>query len=368
MHTSIYAASAALLATTTLAAPPSPHSDPFKNIARQANAKRQASGNSSSPQVDLGYEIYRGYYNDTSDLDIYKGIRFAAPPLGEYRWQAPYPPEQNRSNVIDASDYGPICPQTSNGGGGPPEDYGDEDCLFLNVWSPPNAENLPVYVWIHGGGYGAGSGQSDLSYIINDNDNSFVGVTIQYRLGAFGFLSSDEVFRNGVVNAGILDQTFALKWVQNYIHLFGGNASQVTISGESAGGGAVMLQTMAYGGSLGTTLFENVSLLGLFELNPQLTTTPRPTPPPPTYPNNTATPTGSRRNPTSPSPPTPAASTARPTASRPSTAPSSTASSTGTPARCRTRVSTPRASRTRVSGRSCPSRMGCSSRICRLGS
>lgn len=151
MHLYPFAATAALFVSSTLAAPPSPHSDPFKSYARQANAKRQSSGNSSAPEVDLGYEVYQGYHNATSDLNIYKGVRFAAPPLGEYRWQAPYPPAQNRSNVIDASDYGPICPQTGNGGGSPPESYGDEDCLFLNVWSPPNAENLPVYVWIHGG-------------------------------------------------------------------------------------------------------------------------------------------------------------------------------------------------------------------------
>ena len=76
-------------------------------------------------------------------------------------------------------------------------------------------------------------------------------------MGAFGFLSSDEVFRNGVVNAGLLDQHFALQWVQTYIDLFGGNSSYVTIAGESAGGGSVMLQDMAYGGSLGDQLFTN---------------------------------------------------------------------------------------------------------------
>lgn len=79
----------------------------------------------------------------------------------------------------------------------------------------------------------------------------------EYRLGAFGFLSSDEIFRYGTVNAGLLDQHFALQWIQNYIHLFGGNASQVTLAGESAGGGSVMLQAMAFGGTLGTSLFEN---------------------------------------------------------------------------------------------------------------
>lgn len=128
----------------------------------------------------------------------------------------------------------------------------------MNVQVPANASGpLPVLVWIHGGGYGAGNGRLDFAPIINANNDSFIGVSIQYRLGAFGFLSSDEVYRNGVVNAGLLDQHFALQWVQSYISLFGGNASQVTISGESAGGGSVMLQDMAFGGGLGDSLFVN---------------------------------------------------------------------------------------------------------------
>jgi carboxylesterase type B len=89
-----------------------------------------------------------------------------------------------------------------------------EDCLFLNVQSPANASNLPVLVWIHGGGYGAGNGQLDFSDLLNTNGNNFVAVAIQYRLGAFGFLASDELDRRGVVNAGLLDQFFALQWVQ----------------------------------------------------------------------------------------------------------------------------------------------------------
>ncbi|KAL1610566.1 hypothetical protein SLS60_002235 [Paraconiothyrium brasiliense] len=96
-----------------------------------------------------------------------------------------------------------------------------------------------------------------MSAIINANNDSFVGVVIQYRLGAFGFLAGDEVYRNGIVNAGIRDQLFALQWVQAYIELFGGDPSQVTISGESAGGGSVMLLDIAYGGTLGTSLFVN---------------------------------------------------------------------------------------------------------------
>lgn len=129
-------------------------------------------------------------------------------------------------------------------------------------------------IYIHGGGYGAGNAQVDLSSIINTNGNSFVAVAIQYRvsfsstfkeswtnelqLGAFGWLSSADVYRQGVVNAGILDQNFALKWAQKYISLFGGDPTKVTITGESAGAGSVMYHNMAYGGTIGTSLYVNV--------------------------------------------------------------------------------------------------------------
>lgn len=157
-------------------------------------------------------------------------------------------PVTNRSGTIQATDYGPTCPQSGNAplnqtqlasNGSFAEPYysenveGDEDCLFLNVQSPSNAANLPVLVWIHGGGYGAGNGRQNMSEIISANDGGFVGVSIQYRLGAFGFMSSDEIYRYGIANAGIYDQHFALQWVQSYISLFGGDPSRVTISGES---------------------------------------------------------------------------------------------------------------------------------------
>lgn len=87
--------------------------------------------------------------------------------------------------------------------------------------------------------------------------NSFVVVSVQYRLGPFGYLASDEVVKKGVANAGLLDQFFALQWVQTYIGQFGGDPSAVTISGESAGAGAVLLQDIAYGGSLGNSLFRS---------------------------------------------------------------------------------------------------------------
>lgn len=100
----------------------------------------------------------------------------------------------------------------------------------------------------------------DPSQLINTNDNGFISVIIQYRLGAFGFLSSEDVKQNGQVNAGLLDQHFALRWVQNHIKKFGGDPRKVTLAGESAGAGSVMLQAMAYGGKQNVTLFDNVRL------------------------------------------------------------------------------------------------------------
>jgi carboxylesterase type B len=89
------------------------------------------------------------------------------------------------------------------------------------------------------------------------NNHSFIVVLIQYRLGAFGFLSSAEVSRFGTPNAGLYDQNFSLQWVRTHISSFGGDPTRVTVSGESAGGGSVMLQAMAFGGSQGTSLFQN---------------------------------------------------------------------------------------------------------------
>ncbi|KZL63981.1 carboxylesterase 2 [Colletotrichum tofieldiae] len=191
--------------------------------------------------------------NKTSGLNTWKGIRFAAPATGNRRWQRPQVPEIDRDAIQNASDFAARCPQSQAAGlPHPPSNPGNEDCLFLNVYSPANAKNLPVLVWIHGGGYGIGDGQQDLSNIITANDGGFL-----VRLEAFKYLSSREVFQRGAVNADILDQNFALQWVQAYIKLFGGDPARVTIAGLSAGAGFVLMQCMAEGGALGTTLFTN---------------------------------------------------------------------------------------------------------------
>ena len=121
-------------------------------------------------------------------------------------------------------------------------------------------ESSQKLILLDGGGYGLFGAIYDPSQLINTNGNNFIVVVIQYRLGAFGFLSSEDVKRQGQVNAGLLDQRFALRWVQAHIKRFGGDPNKVTIAGESAGAGAVMLQAMAYGGKQNPTLFNNVRI------------------------------------------------------------------------------------------------------------
>ncbi|KAK4148784.1 acetylcholinesterase [Chaetomidium leptoderma] len=224
----------------------------------QAHEKRFLScSQDSSLVVNLGYAKYRGVHTASTGLNSWKGIRYAAPPTGHLRWQPPHAlPLRLNAPITDAAAFGPICPQTMPAVPNVPFIPGNEDCLFLNVYAPPNASKLPVLVYIHEGGYGMGDGTHDMSEIINANEKGFVAVTLQYRLGAFGWLSSKEVKKNGAVNAGMLDQAFALAWVKLYICQFGGDPSQVTIAGESAGGGSVMYHGIALKGDLGNLLYK----------------------------------------------------------------------------------------------------------------
>ena len=165
----------------------------------------------------------------------FKGIPYAAPPFGPNRFQPPRPPEP-WDGVRDAYEYGRVPPQSPYP---PPFDrlLGDqglngEDCLNLNVWTPdPRRRGLPVMVWIHGGAFARGSGAVptyDGSAFARDG---VVCVTINYRLGADGFLYLGD----GIANRGLLDQVAALAWVQENIQAFGGDPQRVTIFGESAG-------------------------------------------------------------------------------------------------------------------------------------
>jgi carboxylesterase type B len=110
-------------------------------------------------------------------------IRYAAPPTGPRRWQAPQTPLLNRT-ITPATTFGPNCPQAYPAVPNAPFIPGNEDCLYLNVYAPPNSDlkKLPVLVWIHGGGYGFGDGTQDMSEIINANEKAFLAVSIQYRV------------------------------------------------------------------------------------------------------------------------------------------------------------------------------------------
>jgi hypothetical protein len=149
MKLSILAVIAA--SSLTLATPFDPQ--PFSNALRK---RQSTTTNSSNLQVDLGYSIYEGFHNQTSGINQWSGIRFAAPPTGKLRWQAPQAPEVNRSIVIQAHGIPHECPQvlynTGVSGAALAEVNQDpnnsEDCLYLSVYAPQNASNLPVLVWI----------------------------------------------------------------------------------------------------------------------------------------------------------------------------------------------------------------------------
>ena len=212
------------------------------------------------PLAVLDYGIFQGFINETNNWNLFLGIPFAKPPVGTLRWQKPEPPVNLiDQGIINATVYKSECPQSSDTGistgliTGP-----SEDCLYMNIYAPPDAQGLPVLFYIHGGGYGQGNGQLDPTYLESLAPSPFVTVSIQYRLGAFGFLSSDEIARKGVANAGLYDQIDGLEWVQRYITQFGGDPGNVTIGGISAGGGSTLMMSMAYGGSLGSTLFSKV--------------------------------------------------------------------------------------------------------------
>lgn len=164
----------------------------------------------------------------------YKGIPFAAPPVGDLRWKAPQPVD-NWTGERAATEYGASCSQNSRLGA---EAKVSEDCLYLNVFAPKDAKNAPVMVWIHGGSNlnGSGSVYNGPAFA----KSGIVTVTINYRLGALGFFAHPELTKAAgpegpLANYGLMDQTAALQWVQKNIAAFGGDPKRVTVFGESAG-------------------------------------------------------------------------------------------------------------------------------------
>ncbi|KAF7556932.1 hypothetical protein G7Z17_g1055 [Cylindrodendrum hubeiense] len=186
--------------------------------------------------------------NFRSGATVYKGIPYAAAPVDDLRWKEPQA-ASSWEGVLNATEFGPQCAQPTGGSAGifsSGKTATSEDCLTLNVWTPTykhtsdiKSKNLPVYVWIFGGRFEGGSAD------VKTYDGSglavkdVIVVTLNYRLGAFGFLAhpelSEESGHNSSGNYGILDQQFALRWVQNNIKNFGGNPDQVVVGGQSAG-------------------------------------------------------------------------------------------------------------------------------------
>ena len=174
-------------------------------------------------------------------LTVYKGIPFAAPPVGDLRWKAPQPAAK-WEGVKQATKYGPAAFQ----GGNPPSGK-SEDCLYLNVWTPAKSskEKIPVLVWIYGGGFSFGSTAEPGYDGTKLAKKGVVLVSIAYRVGQLGFLAHPELSAenpNHVSgNYGLLDQIAGLQWIKKNIAAFGGDPNKVTIFGESAGGISVSM-------------------------------------------------------------------------------------------------------------------------------
>ncbi|KAL0957839.1 hypothetical protein HGRIS_000024 [Hohenbuehelia grisea] len=267
---------------------------------------------SGPPVVDLGYAKYQGVTNKTSNTTTFLGIRYAASPAGERRWHTPTYPVKVRG-VQKADTQPPKCYQSVRGTSStnpfldlglgqewpesntilteqmvlngldmklgqamkkrsPNEDDVSEDCLFLNVHIPGTkvpSESLPVVVFIHDGGYHSGSARMfDGDDLVQESGNNIIAVIIQFRLGLFGFLAGEEVKRSGSLNVGLLDQQFALQWVQSHIKQFGGDPDQVTIWGKTSGAGAVLQHIVANDGETNPPLFKRAITISAF-LPPQ---------------------------------------------------------------------------------------------------
>jgi para-nitrobenzyl esterase len=167
-------------------------------------------------------------------MDQYLGIPYALPPVGELRWMPPQPYGDFPTVPYLATEYGNPCVQATGG---------NENCLFLNVYTPATGgTNLPVMVWFHGGGLIEGSSTGYLPELLTKQ--GVIVVTLNYRLGYLGFFAQSAIDAEGHNNGnyGLMDQQLALQWVQNNISAFGGNPAKVTIFGQSAGGQSVYAQ------------------------------------------------------------------------------------------------------------------------------
>lgn len=174
------------------------------------------------------------------DIAVYRGIPYAKPPVGALRWRAPKPLKPWRG-VYEARAFGATCVQAPpKGDAGVGKEPPSEDCLTLNIWAPPGRRNLPVMVWVHGGGYTSGSGSAPLYDGVALARRGAVVVTFNYRLGRFGFFHHPGLDEREGSNFGLLDQQAVLRWVRRNIASFGGDPKRVTLFGNSAGGESIL--------------------------------------------------------------------------------------------------------------------------------
>ncbi|CAI6333002.1 unnamed protein product [Periconia digitata] len=226
----------------------------------------QSTNPTTSPIVTVDNIEYHGLHNATFRTNTYFNVPFAAPPVGPLRWKAPEPyvapsDQPSKTISIDATKRGPSCVQ------GAPVPFqtedpastvikGSEDCLTLHVFTPDTAtpdSKLPVVFHIHGGGYVVGAAAEDnqepYALLQHSGEGTFIYVSVQYRLGAYGFLGGPKyAAMGGAPNLGIMDQRLGLEWTRKNIAAFGGDPDKVTIMGGSAGGGSVTAQMMWAGG------------------------------------------------------------------------------------------------------------------------
>lgn len=192
-----------------------------------------------------------GSYNTKTKIQKFFGIPFAQPPVGELRWKAPQP-MKNWTGVKQTKNFGPRAIQAPVFGDMDFKSDGiSEDCLYLNVWTPAdrNTENLPVLIYFYGGGFVAGDGSEPRYNGEAMAQKGIVVVTVNYRLGLFGFLAHPELSAEAPYkssgNYGLLDQAASIQWVKDNISAFGGDPSKITIAGESAGSMSVSYQMVS---------------------------------------------------------------------------------------------------------------------------
>ncbi|MBX0290657.1 carboxylesterase family protein [Hymenobacter sp. HSC-4F20] len=222
-----------------------------------AQTKKTTASSAGTPQVKIANGTLEGTAT-AAGIRMFKGVPFAAPPVGELRWREPQP-VQNWTGVRAAKQFGPRAMQLPVFGDMNFRSNGvSEDCLYLNVWTPAKSasEKLPVLVYFYGGGFIAGDGSEPRYDGESMARRGIVAVTVNYRLGVFGFMAHPELTKESPNHAsgnyGFLDQSAALRWVQQNIAAFGGDPQKVTVAGESAGSMSVSAQMAS---PLSKTLF-----------------------------------------------------------------------------------------------------------------